>query len=480
MAEKIDIINIGGIQYEFPSVDEAKTARVYEDDSGDSLNFSDPEGNVVASFGKGHLKTQKFNSAELGVDSATDNSDNDLDFSDKNGNVVLSIKGGHLKTKNFNSAEIGVDNYWKGKSIWWCGTSIPAGSDATLGSEETIAGMYPKQVGVNLSATVLNEAVGGSMCRANVRTGDYNGVNPSNLTSCLSRTKAEIEDLITNYDTYKALSGNTSWPSSLSTSDINRLRSSSFEDKLLPYLVGEVTTKNPKGLIPDLFVIDHGHNDFKYKLANDTTDIELEPTVENITNNILAEDTYMTANNYERLAYFLNIRDANNPNVGDGSKLIQRVGNDNIASFAASLNRNCYIGAINFIVTVILCWKPKARFVFVSNYEYENGHWKLYAPLIDAQESIAKSWAFPLCEVYKYLGFSDHIVPTAKEYFQVLYADTPPAKIPSAATNCINNNVGCNVFQLYNQDNVHPHSDISGDANKVYAGVLSEFIKTCR
>lgn len=37
-----------------------------------------------------------------------------------------------------------------------------------------------------------------------------------------------------------------------------------------------------------------------------------------------------------------------------------------------------------------------------------------------------------------------------------------------------------NVFTIYNPDRVHPHSDVSGDANKVYAGVISEFIKTCR
>ena len=374
-----------------------------------------------------------------------------------------------------NISNIGHLNYWNNKSIWWCGTSIPAGKDSTLGTEETVAGNYPKEVGINLNATVFNESVGSSMCRANVRTGDYVSINKDNCTSCLSRTKQEIENIINGTD---ANFNNTGFV--LDNNDIARLRVSSFEDKLMPYLEGTVTTKNPNGLIPDLFVIDHGHNDFKtyYKLSDDTPDIILEPTVENISNSILAEDSFMTANNYERLAYFLNIRNDLDNTIGDGAKLIQRVGESNIASFAASLNRNCYIGSINFIVTVILSWKPKARIVFISNYEYENGDRPSYSSLISAQESIAKSWAFPLCEVYKYLGFSNHIIPTAKEYFLELYPSSQGR--PSVANDCIDNNTGCNVFRLYNQDGVHPHLDISGDANKVYAGIISEFIKTCR
>ena len=38
--------------------------------------------------------------------------------------------------------------------------------------------------------------------------------------------------------------------------------------------------------MPDLFVIDHGHNDWKYRDANGNIDIELEPTVENIKNGL--------------------------------------------------------------------------------------------------------------------------------------------------------------------------------------------------
>ena len=364
-------------------------------------------------------------------------------------------------------------NFWFHKNIWWCGTSIPAGSDATLGSEETIAGNYPTQVGRYLGCTKLwNKAVGGSMCRANVRTGDYNGANISNITSALSMTAAEVEAFIANYATLRQLPLNGGWPQTLSQGEINRMRAGTFEVRLLPFLTGQITEENPTGAFPDLFVIDHGHNDWKYTLSTGNSDIGLLPTVENIQSGELAEDTYMTANNYEKLAYFLG--------YANGNELIQRIPNGCLASFVASLNRNCFIGAVNFIMTVILSHNPKARFVFISNYEYEYGYNPEYAPLIPAQKQLADSWAFPLCEVWKYLAFSKKIVPKAKEYFATLFADTPTANWPTAARNCVDNNKDCFLFQLYCPDNVHPHSDISGDANANYAGIIAEFIKQCR
>ncbi len=334
-------------------------------------------------------------------------------------------------------------NRWTGKTIWWCGTSIPAGSDATIpGADETIAGNYPTEVGNDLQATVINKAVGASMCRANVRTGDFVGANFSNITSCLSMTKEEIEDFIANYSTIKnVLTGNV--PETLDATYLARLRAASFEDRLLPYLDGTYD-------MPDLFVIDHGHNDYKYTLSGGGSDIGLEPTVANIGGE-LAEDTFMTANNNAKLESFL----GSLANIPSAKK----------AAFIASLNRNCYIGAVNFIVTLILHYNPHARILFISNYEYENGDQKGYAVLIPAQENLAKSWAFPLCEVYKYLGYSDHIIPGSMAWFNTTYPSQTPAT------------TDITVYKAYLPDGVHPSSDITGDANNIYAGIISEFIK---
>ena len=205
--------------------------------------------------------------------------------------------------------------------------------------------------------------------------------------------------------------------------------------------------------MPDLFVIDHGHNDWKYKDINGKIDIELEPTVENIKNGILAEDTYMTANNYENLKKYF----------GDLSDIPQ----NRFEEFVASVNRNCFKGAVNFILTLILKNNPHARIVFISNYEYENGYNKAYSNVIDAQNSLAKEWCFPIFEIYKYLGYSDKIIPGSKDYMENTYPDS-------------NFSEDVTVYEIYNVDKVHPSSDTTGTANQIYAGLISEFLKTIR
>lgn len=326
-----------------------------------------------------------------------------------------------------------ANSYWAGKNIWWCGTSIPAGG-------------YPLLVGEKLGANIFQEAVGGSMCRANVSTGDYNGANISNITSSLSMTIDEANDFIANYDHLRSLSKNSAWPKSLDSSYQKRILSGSFETKLLPYLNG---TKS----MPDLFVIDHGHNDWKYRGANGEIDIELEPSVENIRSGLLAEDTYMTANNYENLKKYF----------GDLSDIPE----SKLEEFAASVNRNCFKGAVNFIITLILTHNPYARIVFISNYEYENGYNKAYHNVIDAQKALSEEWCFPIFEIYKYLGYSDKIIPGTKDYLSSVY---PEYDFDEDVT----------VYELYNVDKVHPSSEKSGKANEIYAGLIAEFLKTIR
>ena len=334
--------------------------------------------------------------------------------------------------KECNSLKDG-SSYWSGKNIWWCGTSIPAGG-------------YPLLVGEKLGANVYQEAVGGSMLRANVSTGDYNGANISNITSSLSMTLDEANSFIENYDNLRLLDNNGSWPEVLSESYKKRILSGTFETKLLPYL----TSQKP---MPDLFVIDHGHNDWKYRDQNGSVDIELEPTVENIKNGLLKEDTYMTMNNYENLKKYF----------GDLSNIPE----DKFDDFVASINRNCYKGAMNFILTLILSHNPHARVVFISNYEYKNGINPGYANVIDAQVSLANEWCFPIFEIYKYLGYSDKIIPGTKDYMNENYPNQ-------------NFDEDVSVYEIYNVDKVHPSSDTTGFANDIYAELIAQFLENVR
>lgn len=324
-------------------------------------------------------------------------------------------------------------NYWTGKTIWWCGTSIPAGG-------------YPQMAGEMLGATVINTATGGSMCRANVRTGDYNGVNISNITSSLSMTSEEVERFIDNYSQIRQLDKNKNLPETLDDAYKNRMRQGTFEVKLMPYLNG---TKP----MPDLWIIDHGHNDWKYRDSKGNIDIALEPTRANIDSGELAEDTFMTETidvvPYARLQSFL------------GS--FENIDPAKLDDFVCSLNRNCYYGSLNFITTLILVHNPRARFMMIGNYSNEKSGETGYAALIPAQKAWAADWCFPFCDVASCLGTSQHIIPGTSNFFDdyVFHYDT-------------------NVFHIYCPDGVHPSSDSSQYALEIYAGIVAEFIKQHR
>ena len=330
----------------------------------------------------------------------------------------------------------GFVNKWSGKTIWWCGTSIPYGKDQALGSEGS--GLtYPEMVGELLGAKVCNEALGSSMARANVRTGDYVNAMSYNLLLSLSQTLEEKQYIINNWSTIRQSLNDPNTFETLTNDMQTSALGATFEARLMPYLDGTYE-------MPDLFVFDHGHNDWKsfYTMPDGTTpDTELEPTVDNITNNILAEDIYMTANNNAKLISFFG-------EVGN-------IPSSKLASFIASVNRNCFIGAINFLCTLILSKNPRARIVFIGNLD----NWA--KPQVQpAQESLASSWNFPLIRTWQYLGFSNHYVPNSATFWN-----------SEGTTDLI-------VKDIYCKDGVHPHSDTTGTAMELYTHIIANMLRS--
>lgn len=330
-------------------------------------------------------------------------------------------------------------NQWANKKIWWCGTSIPAGHDQSSGLP--ISGLsYPELVAQLLGATVYNVSLGSSMIRANTRTGDYAGGVASSILYSLSQTIDEKEDIISNWSTIKQVLAVVSGYETLTEGIQNTALSSSFENRLLPYLDG---TND----MPDLFVIDHGHNDgnVNYSMPNPEgagtiSDMEIEPTLESISSQLLAEDTYMTANSKANLISFY------------GS--LGSIHSADLNAFVASVNRNCFIGAVNFICTLILKYNPRARIVFIGNLDsWERPHvWK-------AQEKAAASWEFPIIKMWEYTGFSEHYVPGTEHFWA---------------------NTGTKAFkmkQIYCKDGIHPMTDTTGRSLQVYANTIANALR---
>ena len=325
-------------------------------------------------------------------------------------------------------------NIWNGKTIWWCGTSIPEGQDEAIDSEG-YGFSYPELVGQKLGATVINKSLGSSMCRANVRTGDYVDAYSLGLVRALTQTLEEKNYLINNWSTIRSSLHDPNTYASLD--DIaTTVRGSSFENLLTPYLDGTYD-------MPDLFVIDHGHNDWKsfYTMPDGTTpDTELKPTVANITGNILAEDTFMTDNSYAKLISVM----------GE----ISAIPVSKLDDFIASINRNCFIGAVNFLCTYILSKNPRARIVFIGNLD----NWE--KPQVQpAQDAIAESWEFPIIRVWESTGFSDHYIPNTADFWN------------DGGTSDLT------MKSIYCKDGTHPHSDTTGRSIELYANIIAGALK---
>lgn len=72
-------------------------------DTDSDLDIADENGNVLARFSDGHIKTKDFNSANVPSQIDNEETDADLLLSDNKGNVLAEFKEGHFRTKEFNS-----------------------------------------------------------------------------------------------------------------------------------------------------------------------------------------------------------------------------------------------------------------------------------------------------------------------------------------------------------------------------------------
>lgn len=168
---------------------------------------------------------------------------------------------------------------FSGKTFVFFGTSIPSGSATVDGRSFSI----PTYVGHILGATVINESVGSSMARlgwCNAKTSNDNygwtGHAWQNVFRAMGANLEEKQDLIDNYESkwanliggdFEGSSGDgsgTGKPTTLTDKMKNNILNWSYERKLLPYLNGTKT-------MPDLFIFEHGHNDYD-SFSNETMD----------------------------------------------------------------------------------------------------------------------------------------------------------------------------------------------------------------
>ena len=245
--------------------------------------------------------------------------------------LEVTFEGVSVISKLYNAEKI---SYWKNKKIVWLGTSIPAGGLTGFFNDNA----YPQRVGKILGATVYNEAIGSSC----VHCKNPNLISSSNpygfisnfekVSRCLTNSIEEMNWIVNNYNSSIFTSGKpTSAPNGAT------IRGYSWENKINKYKNENI----------DLWVIDHGFNDFGYA-------------------DYLDESKY---NEY---------------------------GKNNLYTFQ---------GAFDFIISKIKDMNPFARIVIIGNYENQNR-----PEVAEYQEKIAKRYSLPLFKAWEVYGWSQETI----------------------------------------------------------------------
>ena len=397
--------------------------------------------------------------------------------------------------QNLNSAvafgkyEIDQSNL-KGKKIVWLGTSIPAGGKNGI----EVADSYPVYIGKMLDATVYNEAVGSSClhCKNKNRISERNPYgfveNFEGVSRCLTNTLDEMEWIIAHYNDTDVFTKNV--PSTLSDEDKEFIRSCSYEKKINKYL-----TENN---FPDLWIIDHGHND----TISDAQELQYEPMempweaktgfyqkgvlktsagkhlieidvdgfdmvylsgVFNVGYDIY--DIFDADGKVKKFEYANITKTVENLEIDcrGASRVAFSTETDKLETVIikakSTENLYCYQGAFDFIVKKIKEFNQKAEIYMIG--EYEN---QLRPAISNYQIKTSERWSFPLFKAWNMYGWSQKKIKCTGYWSDGIWVEDG---IERETT----------FLNRWLPDTIHPHSDKSGEALWYMAKYISAWLK---
>ena len=108
-------------------------------------------------------------------------------------------------------------------------------------------------------------------------------------------------------------------------------------------------------------------------------------------------------------------------------------------------DKNHFIGAMNFLIKLIYEDNPRARIALIGHYENDRSE-----KVSEAQKIIAEYWDIPLIRTWELMGWSQKVIN------------------------------GKTLTQHWMPDDLHPHSDESGQALQLYTDVLTPYINNLR
>jgi hypothetical protein len=126
-------------------------------------------------------------------------------------------------------------------------------------------------------------------------------------------------------------------------------------------------------------------------------------------------------------------------------------------------DRTYFLGAMNYLINLILQDNPRARICFIGHYENDRK-----SQIAQAQQTLAEYWDFALCRLWEKLGWTQKTVTTTGYWNNGYWVASGGAQQNLTLT------------QIWMADDLHPHSDLSGTASTLIADALADWLMGVR
>lgn len=182
----------------------------------------------------------------------------------------------------------------------------------------------------------------------------------------------------------------------------------------------------------------------------------------------VSTQSYILATSYEQRLM---------PHLGDGKRadlyvfdhghndnLLWDIAKDELTTIPADpIDRTYFIGAINYLIQLILSDNPRARIVFIGHYEDARK-----IQISQAQTVLADLWDYPFLPLWSKLGWTQQTVTTKGYWTNGIWT----------AEGGQSQNL--TMTQVWLADDLHPHTDLSGQATDLIADTIANWLKDVR
>lgn len=139
-----------------------------------------------------------------------------------------------------------------------------------------------------------------------------------------------------------------------------------------------------------------------------------------------------------------------------------------------STDRTTFLGALRYLINEILRRKPFMKIIlggyFQNNFDSNGYNGSSVCKIL---EWAARHYSMPLLDAWNYSGIGSLYVPDTSDYisnFNTTYGTSYTKLLPDVDGNIM-------TFQLFCPDKVHPHSDLTGNANKRLNAVFTKLLR---